>query len=437
MSQPILKLENLRTYFHTDIGVVKAVDDLNVEVQPGQTLGIVGESGSGKSVTSLTVMRLLPGHIARIEEGSKVIFAGRDLTEASDDEMRSIRGAEISMIFQEPMTSLNPVYTTGDQVMEAIILHQEVSREEAEKRTIALFREVGIPDPEQRIHMYPHEMSGGQKQRVMIAMALSCNPKLLIADEPTTALDVTIQSQILDLLRKLRDERGMGMIFITHDLGVIAEIADEVAVMYRGKLVEYGDVKSIFENGKHPYTKGLLACRPKLDTTMKRLPTVPDFMDTIYHDDGSYTVKERETSDEWLASMSTQGRERHLYPPTRLTELGFSGTVSDYTEGTTFAGEDEAPLLSVKNLKMHFPIRKGLFGKVVDHVRAVDDISFDVYRGQTLGFVGESGCGKTTTGRAIMRLIDPTAGQVVFDGIDITTLSQSDLRQYHGSPRDW
>jgi peptide/nickel transport system ATP-binding protein len=430
MSQPILKLENLRTYFHTDIGVVKAVDDLNVEVQPGQTLGIVGESGSGKSVTSLTVMRLLPGHIARIEEGSKVIFAGRDLTEASDDEMRSIRGAEISMIFQEPMTSLNPVYTTGDQVMEAIILHQEVSREEAEKRTIALFREVGIPDPEQRIHMYPHEMSGGQKQRVMIAMALSCNPKLLIADEPTTALDVTIQSQILDLLRKLRDERGMGMIFITHDLGVIAEIADEVAVMYRGKLVEYGDVKSIFENGKHPYTKGLLACRPKLDTTMKRLPTVPDFMDTIYHDDGSYTVKERETSDEWLASMSTQGRERHLYPPTRLTELGFSGTVSDYTEGTTFAGEDEAPLLSVKNLKMHFPIRKGLFGKVVDHVRAVDDISFDVYRGQTLGFVGESGCGKTTTGRAIMRLIDPTAGQVVFDGIDITTLSQSDLRQY-------
>ncbi|MGB0641660.1 MAG: ABC transporter ATP-binding protein, partial [Myxococcota bacterium] len=304
MTQPILKLENLRTYFHTDIGVVKAVDDLNVEVKPGQTLGIVGESGSGKSVTSLTVMRLLPDHIARVEEGSKILFAGKDLTDIGDAEMRAIRGAEISMIFQEPMTSLNPVYTTGDQVMEAILLHQEVTKEEAQQRTIDLFREVGIPDPEQRIHMYPHEMSGGQKQRVMIAMALSCNPKLLIADEPTTALDVTIQAQILDLLRKLRDERGMSMIFITHDLGVIAEIADEVAVMYRGKLVEYGDVQSIYANGKHPYTKGLLACRPKLDSAMKRLPTVPDFMDTIYHDDGSYSVEEKVISEERMHSLS-------------------------------------------------------------------------------------------------------------------------------------
>ncbi len=430
MNQPILKLENLRTYFHTDIGVVKAVDDLNVEVKPGQTLGIVGESGSGKSVTSLTVMRLLPGHIARVEEGSKVIFAGRELTEVTDAEMRKIRGAEISMIFQEPMTSLNPVYTTGDQVMEAIILHQEVTKAEAEKRTIELFREVGIPDPEQRIHMYPHEMSGGQKQRVMIAMALSCNPKLLIADEPTTALDVTIQAQILDLLRKLRDERGMGMIFITHDLGVIAEIADEVAVMYRGKLVEYGDIRSIYAHGKHPYTKGLLACRPKLDSTMKRLPTVPDFMDTIYHEDGSYSVEEKTISQAWLDSMSTQGRERHLYPMSRLQALGFDEPASDYRDGTTFAGENEQPLLQVKNLKMYFPIRKGLFGRVVDHVRAVDDVSFDVYRGQTLGFVGESGCGKTTTGRAVMRLIDPTAGQIVFDGTDITKLDQAELRAF-------
>ena len=430
MNQPILKLENLRTYFHTDIGVVKAVDDLNVEVKPGQTLGIVGESGSGKSVTSLTVMRLLPGHIARVEEGSKVIFAGRELTEVTDAEMRKIRGAEISMIFQEPMTSLNPVYTTGDQVMEAIILHQEVTKAEAEKRTIELFREVGIPDPEQRIHMYPHEMSGGQKQRVMIAMALSCNPKLLIADEPTTALDVTIQAQILDLLRKLRDERGMGMIFITHDLGVIAEIADEVAVMYRGKLVEYGDIRSIYAHGKHPYTKGLLACRPKLDSTMKRLPTVPDFMDTIYHEDGSYSVEEKTISQAWLDSMSTQGRERHLYPMSRLHALGFDEPASDYRDGTTFAGENEQPLLQVKNLKMYFPIRKGLFGRVVDHVRAVDDVSFDVYRGQTLGFVGESGCGKTTTGRAVMRLIDPTAGQIVFDGTDITKLDQAELRAF-------
>ena len=430
MSQPILKLEHLKTYFHTDIGVVKAVDDLNVQVMPGETLGIVGESGSGKSVTSLSVMRLLPGHIARIDKGSKIIFAGQDLTEISEKKMRKIRGAEIAMIFQEPMTSLNPVYTTGNQVMEAIILHQDVSPAEAEAKTIALFDEVGIPDPAQRIHMYPHEMSGGQKQRVMIAMALSCNPKLLIADEPTTALDVTIQAQILDLLRRLRDERGMGMIFITHDLGVIAEIADEVAVMYRGKLVEYGDIRSIFANAKHPYTKGLLACRPKLDSTMKRLPTVPDYMDTIYHDDGSYTVKEREVSAQWLADMSTAGRERHLYPAARLGQIGFSADEAAYPTGTTFAGEDEKPLLSISNLKMHFPIRKGFFSRVVDQVRAVDGVSFDVYKGQTLGLVGESGCGKTTTGRAIMRLLEPTAGKIVFDGIEITTMSQAELRKH-------
>ena len=430
MTEPILKIENLRTYFHTDIGVVKAVDDLTVQVMPGQTLGIVGESGSGKSVTSLTVMQLLPDRIAKIEQGSKIIFSGRDLVDVEERDMRKIRGAEISMIFQEPMTSLNPVYTTGNQVMEAILLHQDVTNEEAKKQTINLFREVGIPDPEQRIHMYPHEMSGGQKQRVMIAMALSCNPKLLIADEPTTALDVTIQAQILDLLRKLRDERNMGMIFITHDLGVIAEIADEVAVMYRGKLVEYGNVKSIFTQGRHPYTKGLLACRPRLDSTLKRLPTVPDFMDTIYHDDGSYTVEEKELPQNWMESMENDGRERHLYPLSRLKELGFAHTTEDYRPGTTFAKEDEKPLLQVRNLKMHFPIRKGIFGRVVDHVRAVDGVSFDVYRGQTLGLVGESGCGKTTTGRAIMRLIDPTAGEVIFDGVDITTMPQGPLRSY-------
>lgn len=430
MTEPILKLESLRTYFHTDIGVVKAVDNLNVQVMPGQTLGIVGESGSGKSVTSLTVMRLLPPRTARIEEGSKIVFAGKELTEASDAEMRKIRGAEISMIFQEPMTSLNPVYTTGNQVMEAILLHQDVTEEQAKQQTIDLFREVGIPDPEERIHMYPHEMSGGQKQRVMIAMALSCNPKLLIADEPTTALDVTIQAQILDLMRKLRDERNMGMIFITHDLGVIAEIADEVAVMYRGKLVEYGDVRSIFVHGKHPYTKGLLACRPKLDSTDKRLPTVPDFMDTIYNEDGSYTVEEKILEDGWLEQMAKQGRERHLYPLSKLAALGFSGNKEDYREGTTFVAEDEKPLLSVQNLQMHFPIKKGLFGSVVDHVKAVDGVSFDIYPGQTLGLVGESGCGKTTTGRAIMRLINPTGGKVLFNGIDITTMSQKSLRPY-------
>jgi peptide/nickel transport system ATP-binding protein len=348
----------------------------------------------------------------------------------SDQKIRAIRGADISMIFQEPMTSLNPVYTTGNQVIEAIMLHQEVGYKEAEAKTIDLFREVGIPDPEQRIHMYPHEMSGGQKQRVMIAMALSCNPKILIADEPTTALDVTIQAQILDLLRSLRDTRGMGMIFITHDLGVIAEIADEVAVMYRGKLVEYGDVTSIYENPQHPYTKGLLACRPKLESKLRKLPTVPDYMDTIYDESGEYSIKEKELKPGWLEEMEKDGRGRHLYPLSRLESFGYASKASDYPHDTTFGGEDEQPLLQVKDLKVHFPIQKGLFGRVVDHVKAVDGVSFDVYRGQTLGFVGESGCGKTTTGRAVMRLIDPTAGQVTFDGVDITKMSQADLRAY-------
>lgn len=430
MTKPLLELTNLRTYFHTDIGTVKAVDDLTVKVLPGQTLGIVGESGSGKSVTSLTVMQLLPERVAKIEAGSQIIFDGRSLLGLSDDEIRAIRGAEISMIFQEPMTSLNPVYTTGDQVMEAIMLHQNVLPDEAKERTIELFREVGIPEPETRIHMYPHEMSGGQKQRVMIAMALSCNPKLLIADEPTTALDVTIQAQILDLLRKLRDERGMGMIFITHDLGVIAEIADEVAVMYRGKLVEYGDVKSLYENPQHPYTKGLLACRPKLDTKLKKLPTVPDYMDTVYHEDGSYTVEEKEIPENWFEEMEKDGRGRHLYPLERLKELGFSGERSDYDEETTFADSEEKPLLRVENLQMYFPKSRTFFGKVTDYVKAVDGVSFDVYKGQTLGFVGESGCGKTTTGRAIMRLIDPTGGQVVFDGQDITKMEPAELRPF-------
>src|SRR6476660_975703 len=279
MPASLLEVEDLRTFFHTDEGVIKAVDDLSFKLELGRTLGIVGESGSGKSVTSLSIMRLLSS-TARIEAG-KISFLGRDLVRLPEREMQSIRGRDISMIFQEPMTSLNPVFTVGAQIMEAIILHQRVSKAEARSKTIDLLREVGIPKPEQRVDSYPHQMSGGQKQRVMIAMALSCNPQLLIADEPTTALDVTIQAQILEILRGLRDNRDMAIIFITHDLGVIAEIADDVLVMYRGEEVEYGPVVDIFANPKHPYTKGLLACRPRLDTKYRRLPTVDDFMEVV------------------------------------------------------------------------------------------------------------------------------------------------------------
>jgi len=316
----LVQVSDLRTYFHTDDGLVRAVDDVSFTIEEGKTLGIVGESGSGKSVTSLTIMRLL-ATAARIESGS-ISFLGRDLVKLPEPDLRKIRGAEISMIFQEPMTSLNPVFTVGNQVAEAIILHQKVSKREARSRTIELFREVGIPNPESRVDSYPHQMSGGQKQRVMIAMALSCNPKLLIADEPTTALDVTIQAQILDILRRLRDDRGMAILFITHDLGVIAEIADDVAVMFAGKMVEYGSVLEIFENAQHTYTKGLLACRPKLESPYKRLPTVSDFMTTRTLDDGQVEVISKVMDDARIEQLCTQGRDRLLHPPAELAAMG-------------------------------------------------------------------------------------------------------------------
>lgn len=416
MVQPLLSIEGLQTYFHTDEGTTKAVDGVDLRVEAGKTLGLVGESGSGKSVTSLTVMGLLPELIAQIE-GGKVSLLGRDLVRLGEKEMQTVRGKDVAMIFQEPGTSLNPVHRVGDQVMEAILTHEKVSKAEARKRTIALFEEVGIPEPERRIDTYPHEMSGGQKQRVMIAMALACNPKLLIADEPTTALDVTIQAQILDLIRKLRDERGMGVLFITHDLGVIAEIADDVAVMFRGKLVEMGDVETIFRGAKHPYTRGLLACRPRPDTTWRRLPTVADFMDVSDGPDGIEIIEKDVASD--LDALATRGRGRLYHPEGVVAGQGYPKV-----EGVehSFVSEEHDPLLSVQDLKVWFPIRKGVLRRVKGHVKAVDGISFDVYKGQTLGLVGESGCGKTTTGRAILKLLPKSAGKVIHQGIDVHSL---------------
>ncbi len=426
MNQPLLEIDSLKTYFHTEDGVMKAVDDISLKLEEGSTLGIVGESGSGKSVTSLSIMQLL-ANTGSIDGGS-ISFLGKELVGLPEQEMRRIRGKEISMIFQEPMTSLNPVFTVGSQVMEAILLHRDISKAEARQETINLFREVGIPEPEQRVDSYPHQMSGGQKQRVMIAMALSCKPKLLIADEPTTALDVTIQAQILDIIRQLRDERGMSILFITHDLGVIAEIADNVAVMFKGKIVEYGDVLSIYRNAQHPYTKGLLACRPRLESKFKRLPTVVDFMETHTNEDGEVEVTAKTITPEVEQHFLTDGRGRLLHPKSALEAMGHPWQEGRHAPDATTVDEQEKPLLSVKNLKVYFPIRKGLLLRTVGNVKAVDDISFDVYRGQTLGLVGESGCGKTTTGRAILRLIEPTAGEVWFEGEDLARQSGSKLR---------
>ncbi len=407
--ESVLEIEGLKTYFHTEDGVVKAVDDISLGIRSGRTLGVVGESGSGKSVTSLTVMGLLPEAISEVQ-ASKISFLGRDLQTTGAAALRKMRGKEMAMIFQEPMTSLNPVFTVGEQVMEALRLHEDITKDEARQRTIELFDEVGIPDPSRSVDRYPHEMSGGQKQRVMIAMALSCNPRLLIADEPTTALDVTIQAQILDLIRELRDRRGMAVLFFTHDLGVIGEIADDVAVMFRGILVETGEVEQIFANPQHPYTRGLLSCRPRLDSTFKRLPTVTDFMEVAEDGSGNPVVVAKELGDERFTELVNAGRGKMPH-------------------------SDEPPILEVEDLKVYFPLKKGMMRRTYDYVRAVDGISFKVYPRQTLGLVGESGCGKTTTGRAILRLVEPTAGTVRFrpnpesDLLDMAALQGADLRR--------
>jgi peptide/nickel transport system ATP-binding protein len=432
MSDTVLRVENLDVQFKSDGTLVKAVDGISFEVKRGQTLGIVGESGSGKSVTSLAVMGLVPppGSIA----AGQILFRGRDdqaepvdLTQLPTRRLEDYRGGEISMIFQEPMTSLNPVYTIGFQLVEAIRLHKRVTQEEAEKEAIARLQEVRLlpqdnallaqADGSQRevnrlkqafLNRYPHELSGGQMQRVMIAMAISCDPALLIADEPTTALDVTVQATILDLLRDLRDRRGMSIMFITHDLGIIAEIADTVAVMYRGKIVETGSVWDIFSNPQHPYTKGLLTCRPQPDRRLRRLPTVADFMQVSTDAQGHVVIEEREKDVKRALELAQEIPVAELEQ--RLATL-----------------EQKPPLLSVKNLRVGFPIRS-VFGRTKRYFMAVNDVSFDLYPGETLGLVGESGCGKSTLARTILQLIPSLEGQVWFEGKDITKLPRDTMR---------
>ena len=410
MNNALLEFKNLVTEFHTEGKVVTAVNNVSFTLNKGETIGIVGESGSGKSVTSLSAMRLVPSPPGKIAEG-EILFHKKngervDFLQISEKEMRQYRGNEIAMIFQEPMTSLNPVFTCGDQVMEAIMLHQSLSRSDAEDLTIKLFEEVQLPDPERIFSTYPHQISGGQKQRVMIAMAMSCQPSVLVADEPTTALDVTVQKTILELMQKLQKEHDMGILFITHDLGVIAELADKVVVMYKGNIVEQGTVWDIFNNPQHPYTKGLLACRPPLDKRYTFLPTVGDFMQT--NENGESVANEISVED-------------------FTKDLVLSKSERDKQHKVLYA---QKPLLQIKNLKTYFPIRNGFFGGITDYVKAVDNISFDIFAGETLGLVGESGCGKTTTGRTILRLNEPTSGQMLYKGKDITVFNEQELREF-------
>ncbi len=407
--ETLLEVKNLVTEFRTESETVKAVNDISFTLSRGETIGIVGESGSGKSVTSLSVMRLIPNPPGKITQGEIIYHPASkgevNLVTLTEKEMRGYRGNEIAMIFQEPMTSLNPVYTCGDQVMEAILLHQKCSKKEAEERTLQLFKEVQLPRPEAILKSYPHQLSGGQKQRVMIAMAMSCKPSILIADEPTTALDVTVQATILELMSKLQQEHNMGILFITHDLGVIAELADKVIVMYKGKIVEQGTVLEIFENPQHPYTKGLLACRPPLNKRLKWLPTVADFMTT---DENGQFIENTSSINKLTDALNISLEERKQ------------------AHAVLYA---QQPILQIKNIKTYFPLKKNIFGKALSFVHAVDDVSFDVYPGETLGLVGESGCGKTTLGRTILRLIEPTSGEIIFEGKDITSISSGEMRE--------
>ena len=372
--------------FNTDNGVFRAVDNLDFDVKPGRTLAIVGESGSGKSVTSMAIMRLTDYSNGRIATG-QILFRdndGRetDLTQASDEQMRAIRGNDISMIFQEPMTSLNPVFTIGDQIVEAIMLHQQLSRSAARQSARKLLEKVRLPDAEQLLDRYPHQLSGGMRQRVMIAMALSCQPRLLIADEPTTALDVTIQAQILNTIRELQRDLGTAVIFITHDMGVVAEMADDVVVMLRGKKVEQGTVDEIFNAPKHPYTRALLAAVPRL---------------------GSLT-----------------GRDLPLRTPQTVLDGDTLREVGDTREQDT-ATYDE-PVLRVEKLTTRFDVGHNLFGRVTHRVHAVEEVSFDVYPGETLALVGESGSGKSTIGKTLQQLVAPTSGAVRYNGQDIFSM---------------
>ncbi len=375
--------------FNTENGVFRAVDSLDFEVRPGRTLAIVGESGSGKSVTSMAIMRLTDYTNGRIATG-QILFrdsADReiDLTAASDEDMRAIRGNDIAMIFQEPMTSLNPVFTIGDQIVEAIMLHQQLSRSAARQSARKLLEKVRLPDAEQMLDRYPHQLSGGMRQRVMIAMALSCQPRLLIADEPTTALDVTIQAQILNTIRELQRDLGTAVIFITHDMGVVAEMADDVVVMLRGKKVEQGPVQDIFNAPKHPYTRALLAAVPRL---------------------GSLT-----------------GRDLPLRTPQTVLEGDTLREVGETREQDT-ARYDE-PVLRVEKLTTRFDVGHNFFGRVTHRVHAVEEVSFDVYPGETLALVGESGSGKSTIGKTLQQLVAPTSGAVRYDGEDIFTMDSA------------
>jgi len=470
-TEPLLRVEGLTTVFRSEDGVARAVEGVSYQLGRGEVLGIVGESGSGKSVGALSIMRLIPSPPGRIAAGT-VEFDGRELLALPEGAMRRVRGNEIAMIFQEPLTALNPVFSIGDQIAEPLRLHQGLGAKAARGRAAELLRAVGVPNPERRLDAYPHQLSGGLRQRAMIAMALSCNPKLLIADEPTTALDVSIQAQILELLRELQRSSGTSMLFITHDLGVVAELCDRVVVMYAGRVVEEAPTRRLFASPAHPYTWGLFACLPKIEERKgTRLvpivgrppnllrpprgcrfhPRCPHAFDRCRVEEPPlFRLADGQATRCWLYETAAPGASGTgpgdaLTPnpspapgrgepavrlgsrPPRRTEgeRGAGGGGTPPPSGGNGAGGE---LVQVRELKKHFPITAGVFRRHVGDVRAVDGVSFGVGRRETLGLVGESGCGKSTTGRLLLRLLEPSGGSVAFDGREVTGLGGRELR---------
>ncbi len=383
----ILEIRQLKIQFEHQDQLQTVVHNIGFELHTNEILAIVGESGSGKSVSTLAILGLLPKKKAKIS--GSIQFEGKELIALEDAPFRKIRGNEISMIFQEPMSSLNPSLRCGYQVVEILLQHTSLSKKQAIAETISLFEKVKLPRPEEIFKSYPHEISGGQKQRVMIAMAIACKPKILIADEPTTALDVTVQKEIIELLKSLQKETGMSVIFISHDLSLVSDIANRVLVMYQGEIVESAFAKAIFSNPQHQYTKALLSARPSLDTRLKTLPTIADYLNETSQTD-VITPEERVKKHSLLYS--------------------------------------QPPLLEVNNVEKTYISKSGIFGKTRS-VKAVDDVSFAIYEGETLGLVGESGCGKSTLGNAILQLDKATAGKILYKGVDITSLKGRHLRQ--------
>ena len=438
----LLEVEDLHVHFVTTRGVVRAVEGISYKVKPGETVALVGESGCGKSVSALAIMRLLAKPAGRIVAG-RILFQGRNLLDLAEDEMREIRGRDIAMIFQEPMTSLNPVLTIGFQIMEPLLIHMGMTEEAARARAVDLMKMVGIPDPERRLDQYPHQFSGGMRQRVMIAIGLSCNPKLLIADEPTTALDVTIQAQILQLMKELSRDLGIALVVITHNLGIVARYANRVNVMYAARLAEQGSAADVFAKSLHPYTAGLLRSVPRLDQSRgRKLETIDGLPPNLLEPPPGcrFAPRCRARQDACVRAMpELENVLPHRYSACiRAREMAQVGPTGMGLQSATLEPPapkplDRAkPLLAVRGLKTYFEVATGFkalaAGRAV--VRAVDDVSFDVFRGETVGLVGESGCGKTTVGRTLLRLENATAGSIAFDGKDVTAISGDTLKSY-------